>query len=94
MTRFQPGPVISAMLADPRRRKRSFIRSTAAGRGHFAEATHSLVSFAMKLGDDVPFLVRDDGDLDAALHGIGIAKMRNAGEVCAAAHRLSAQSGL
>lgn len=94
VTTRQPSPVISAMLADPRVRKLSFTGSTAVGRGLLAEAAQSVVSASMELGGNAPFLVFDDADLEAALEGAMIAKMRNAGEACTAANRFYVQSGI
>ncbi|RRH69272.1 NAD-dependent succinate-semialdehyde dehydrogenase [Falsigemmobacter faecalis] len=94
ITTRRPGPVVSAMLADPRVRKLSFTGSTAVGRGLLAEAAKSVVSASMELGGNAPFLVFDDADLQAALDGAMIAKMRNAGEACTAANRFYVQDGL
>ncbi len=41
----------------------------------------------MELGGNAPFLVFEDADLDAAVEGALIAKMRNGGEACTAANR-------
>ncbi|MGA0542220.1 NAD-dependent succinate-semialdehyde dehydrogenase [Neotabrizicola sp. VNH66] len=94
LTTTQPGPVTNAMLADPRVRKLSFTGSTGVGRGLLAEAAKTVVSCSMELGGNAPFLVFDDADLEAALDGAMIAKMRNAGEACTAANRFYVQSGI
>lgn len=94
ITTTRPGPVVAAMLADPRVRKLSFTGSTGVGRSLLAEAARHVVSCAMELGGNAPFLVFDDADLDAALDGAMLAKMRNAGEACTAANRFYAQSGI
>lgn len=94
ITTSQPGPVVNAMLADPRVRKLSFTGSTGVGRTLLAEAAKTVVSCSMELGGNAPFLVFDDADLDAALDGAMIAKMRNAGEACTAANRFYVQSGI
>lgn len=94
VTTTKPGPVVGAMLADPRVRKLSFTGSTAVGRRLLAEAAGSVVSCSMELGGNAPFLVFDDADLEAALDGAMIAKMRNAGEACTAANRFYVQSGI
>ena len=94
VTTSQPGPVVSAMLADPRVRKLSFTGSTGVGRTLLAEAAKTVVSCSMELGGNAPFVVFDDADLDAALDGAMIAKMRNAGEACTAANRFYVQAGL
>ena len=81
------GAVVSAMLHDPRVRKLSFTGSTEVGRVLLREAADQVVNCSMELGGNAPFLVLDDADLDAALDGAMIAKMRNAGEACTAANR-------
>ncbi|WP_157019932.1 NAD-dependent succinate-semialdehyde dehydrogenase [Mesorhizobium xinjiangense] len=94
LTTKDPGAVTNAMLADPRIRKLSFTGSTGVGRLLLAEAAKSVVSCSMELGGNAPFVVFDDADLDAALDGAMIAKMRNAGEACTAANRFYVQSGI
>ncbi|NMA98773.1 MAG: aldehyde dehydrogenase family protein, partial [Phyllobacteriaceae bacterium] len=94
ITTTSPGPVTSAILADPRVRKLSFTGSTGVGRTLLAEAAKHVISCAMELGGNAPFIVFDDADLDAALDGAMIAKMRNAGEACTAANRIYVQSGI
>ncbi len=94
LTTRQPAAITNAMLADPRVRKLSFTGSTGVGRTLLAEAAKSVVSCSMELGGNAPFLVFDDADLQAALDGAMIAKMRNAGEACTAANRFYVQSGI
>lgn len=81
------GAVVSAMLHDPRVRKLSFTGSTEVGRVLLREAADQVVNCSMELGGNAPFLVLDDADLDAAVDGAMIAKMRNGGEACTAANR-------
>lgn len=81
------GAVVSAMVHDPRVRKLSFTGSTEVGRVLLREASDGVVNISMELGGNAPFLVFADADLDAALEGAMIAKMRNAGEACTAANR-------
>jgi succinate-semialdehyde dehydrogenase / glutarate-semialdehyde dehydrogenase len=81
------GPVVSAMLADPRVRKLSFTGSTEVGRTLLAIAAEHVVNCSMELGGNAPFVVFADADLDAAISGAMIAKMRNGGEACTAANR-------
>ena len=81
------GAVVSAMLHDPRVRKLSFTGSTEVGRILLREAADQVVNCSMELGGNAPFVVLDDADLDAAVDGAMIAKMRNAGEACTAANR-------
>jgi succinate-semialdehyde dehydrogenase/glutarate-semialdehyde dehydrogenase len=86
------GAVVSAMLHDPRVRKLSFTGSTEVGRVLLREAADQVVSTSMELGGNAPFIVFDDADLDAAVDGAMVAKMRNAGEACTAANRFYVQS--
>jgi succinate-semialdehyde dehydrogenase/glutarate-semialdehyde dehydrogenase len=81
------GPVVSAMLADPRVRKLSFTGSTEVGRVLLATAAETVTNCSMELGGNAPFLIFDDADVDAAIEGALIAKMRNGGEACTAANR-------
>lgn len=94
VTTSDPGPVVGAMLDDPRTRKLSFTGSTRVGKLLLAEAARSVLSCSMELGGNAPFLVFDDADLDAALDGAMVAKMRNAGEACTAANRFYVQRGI
>jgi succinate-semialdehyde dehydrogenase/glutarate-semialdehyde dehydrogenase len=81
------GPVVSAMLHDPRVRVVSFTGSTEVGRKLLHEAADNIVKPAMELGGNAPFIVFEDADIDAAIEGAMIAKMRNMGEACTAANR-------
>jgi succinate-semialdehyde dehydrogenase/glutarate-semialdehyde dehydrogenase len=81
------GAVVSAMLHDPRVRKLSFTGSTEVGRVLLKEAADQVINCSMELGGNAPFLVFADADLDAAVDGAMIAKMRNGGEACTAANR-------
>jgi len=94
LTTSTPGPVTAAMLADPRVRKLSFTGSTQIGRVLLAEAAKHVVSCSMELGGNAPLIVFDDADLELAIEGAMLAKMRNGGEACTAANRLYVQSGL
>ena len=82
------GAIVSAMLHDPRVRKLSFTGSTEVGRILLKEAADQVVNCSMELGGNAPFVVFADADLDAAIDGAMIAKMRNGGEACTAANRL------
>jgi len=86
------GAVVSAMLHDDRVRKLSFTGSTEVGRVLLREAADRVVNVSMELGGNAPFLVFADADLDAAIEGAMIAKMRNAGEACTSANRIYAQA--
>jgi len=90
----QSGEVVSAMLADPRVRKLSFTGSTEVGRTLLNLANDHIVNCSMELGGNAPFLVFADADLDAAIEGAMIAKMRNGGEACTAANRFYVERGV
>lgn len=94
LTTTNPGSMTAHVLADPRVRKLSFTGSTGVGKQLLAEAAKHVISCSMELGGNAPFVVFDDADLDAALDGAMIAKMRNAGEACTAANRFYVQSGI
>ncbi|HVC43050.1 MAG TPA: NAD-dependent succinate-semialdehyde dehydrogenase [Candidatus Saccharimonadales bacterium] len=88
------GPVVNAMLHDPRVRKLSFTGSTEVGRGLLQQAADCIVNCSMELGGNAPFVVFDDADLESALAGAMVAKMRNGGEACTAANRFLVQRGI
>src|SRR5919107_4324079 len=88
------GKVVSAMLHDPRVRKVSFTGSTEVGRMLLAKAADNVVNTSMELGGNAPFVVFADADLDAALDGAMVAKMRNGGEACTAANRFYVEAGV
>jgi succinate-semialdehyde dehydrogenase/glutarate-semialdehyde dehydrogenase len=79
--------VVPAMLGDERVRLVSFTGSTEVGRTLLTEAAKTVVNTSMELGGNAPFLVFEDADLDAAVEGAMIAKMRNGGQSCIAANR-------
>ena len=81
------GPVVDAMLADPRVRVVSFTGSTEVGRKLLTSAAKNIVTPVMELGGNAPFIVFEDADIDAAVEGAMIAKMRNMGEACTSANR-------
>src|ERR1700758_1105992 len=81
------GATVSAMLHDPRVRKLSFTGSTEVGRILLREAADTVISSSMELGGNAPFIIFEDADIDAAVEGAMIAKMRNGGEACTAANR-------
>ena len=75
------------MLNDSRVRKLSFTGSTEVGRILLREAAETVVNCSMELGGNAPFIIFEDADIDAAVEGALIAKMRNGGEACTAANR-------
>src|ERR671929_1836012 len=88
------GKVVSAMLHDPRVRVVSFTGSTEVGRKLLHEAADCVVKPAMELGGNAPFIVFEDADIDAAIEGAMVAKMRNIGEACTAANRFYVHSSV
>ncbi len=87
LTSRKSGAVVSAMLNDPRVRKLSFTGSTEVGRVLLREAADTVVNCSMELGGNAPFIIFEDADVDAAVEGALLAKMRNGGEACTAANR-------
>jgi succinate-semialdehyde dehydrogenase/glutarate-semialdehyde dehydrogenase len=94
VTTTKAGPVVNAMLHDARVRKLSFTGSTHVGRILLSQASHQVVGCSMELGGNAPFVVFDDADLEAAVAGAMVAKMRNGGEACTAANRFYVQKGI
>jgi len=87
VTTSRSGALASAVLHDPRVRKLSFTGSTEVGRILLREAADQVINCSMELGGNAPFIVMEDADIDAAIEGALIAKMRNGGEACTAANR-------
>jgi succinate-semialdehyde dehydrogenase/glutarate-semialdehyde dehydrogenase len=94
LTSARSGDVVAAMLADRRVRKLSFTGSTEVGRILLNLANEHIVNCSMELGGNAPFVVFEDADLDAAIEGAMVAKMRNGGEACTAANRFFVQDGV
>jgi succinate-semialdehyde dehydrogenase/glutarate-semialdehyde dehydrogenase len=87
VTTSSTGELSTALQADDRLRKVSFTGSTAVGRTLVAQSADRLQRLSMELGGNAPFLVFEDADLDAAVEGAMVAKMRNMGEACTSANR-------
>ncbi|SKB89060.1 succinate semialdehyde dehydrogenase [Arthrobacter sp. 49Tsu3.1M3] len=94
ITTSKTSDVMTPILADPRVRKLSFTGSTSVGRHLLRQAADNVLKCSMELGGNAPFLVFDDADLDLALDGAMIAKMRNGGQACTAANRIYVQRGI
>ncbi|KAB7761410.1 NAD-dependent succinate-semialdehyde dehydrogenase [Mycolicibacterium mucogenicum] len=82
-----PGELTKALMDDGRLRKLTFTGSTGVGRALVQQGGEKLLRMSMELGGNAPFLVFDDADIDAAVDGAILAKMRNGGEACTAANR-------
>jgi succinate-semialdehyde dehydrogenase/glutarate-semialdehyde dehydrogenase len=87
ITASSSGETMGPLIADPRLRKLSFTGSTEVGRSLMAQASDNLLKLSMELGGNAPFIVFEDADIDDAVQGAMIAKMRNVGEACTAANR-------
>jgi succinate-semialdehyde dehydrogenase / glutarate-semialdehyde dehydrogenase len=87
VTSSASGSVMEPLIRDPRTRKLSFTGSTEVGRTLIEQSAQQILRVSMELGGNAPFLIFEDADLDAAVEGAMIAKMRNIGEACTAANR-------
>ena len=85
------GAAISKMLHDSRLKNLSFTGSTEVGRILLREAADNVIRCSMELGGNAPFVVFDDADIDEAVKGLMLAKMRNGGAACTAANRVLVQ---
>jgi len=94
VTTADPGPVVEPMIRDGRARKLSFTGSTAVGRKLLEQCADQVMRTSMELGGNAPFVVFEDADLDAAVEGAMLAKMRNIGEACTAANRFYVHSSV
>jgi succinate-semialdehyde dehydrogenase/glutarate-semialdehyde dehydrogenase len=87
VTTSHTGEFSETLQADDRLRKVSFTGSTGVGKLLVRQSADRLQRLSMELGGNAPFLVFDDADVDAAVEGAMVAKMRNMGEACTAANR-------
>nr|WP_240457900.1 NAD-dependent succinate-semialdehyde dehydrogenase [Halomonas socia] len=94
ITSSTTAPVVNTMLNDSRVRKLSFTGSTEVGRVLLRQAANQVIHSSMELGGNAPFVVCADADLDEAIEGAMIAKMRNGGEACTAANRFIVHESL
>jgi succinate-semialdehyde dehydrogenase/glutarate-semialdehyde dehydrogenase len=94
ITAKSAGAVIEPLLKDERTRKLSFTGSTEVGRSLIEQSAQQVLRVSMELGGNAPFLVFADADLDAAVDGAMLAKMRNVGEACTAANRFHVHESL
>ena len=89
-----PGSVVQPWMSSGLARKISFTGSTAVGVKLLEQAGQHVMRASMELGGNAPFIVFDDADLDVAVEGAMLAKLRNMGEACTAANRLFVQRGI
>jgi succinate-semialdehyde dehydrogenase/glutarate-semialdehyde dehydrogenase len=94
ITTSNTGAVMGPLIADPRLRKLTFTGSTEVGRTLIEQSAQNLLRVSMELGGNAPFIVFEDADLDAAVEGAMLAKMRNIGEACTAANRFLVQASV
>jgi succinate-semialdehyde dehydrogenase/glutarate-semialdehyde dehydrogenase len=94
LTTDHASELVGVALDDPRVRKLSFTGSTEVGRVLLKQAADRVVNSSMELGGNDPFIVLDDADLDAAVEGAMLAKMRNGGQACTAANRFLVQESV
>ncbi|UOZ07528.1 NAD-dependent succinate-semialdehyde dehydrogenase [Amycolatopsis sp. WQ 127309] len=94
VTTSDSGGVMEPLIRDGRARKLSFTGSTGVGRKLLEQCADKVLRTSMELGGNAPFLVFEDADMDAAIEGAMLAKMRNIGEACTAANRFYVQRGV
>ena len=94
VTPVPTGPIVAKMLARPEVRKLSFTGSTEVGRDLLRECAQTVVSASMELGGNAPVIVLPGADLDQAVEGALLAKMRNGGSACTAANRFYVHDSL
>ncbi len=94
ITGKRSGELIEPLLKDSRTRKLSFTGSTEVGRSLIEQSAEQVLRVSMELGGNAPFLVFEDADLDAAIEGAMLAKMRNIGEACTSANRFHVHESL
>ena len=94
VTTSDSGGVCEPIIKDPRLRKLTFTGSTGVGKTLVAQAADQLLKVSMELGGNAPFIVFGDADVDAAVEGAMLAKMRNIGEACTSANRFLVHQSL
>ena len=94
ITTSRSGAVSEPIIRDPRLRKLTFTGSTQVGRRLIEQSAEQVLKVSMELGGNAPFLVFADADLDRAVDGAMLAKMRNIGEACTAANRFLVHESL
>jgi succinate-semialdehyde dehydrogenase / glutarate-semialdehyde dehydrogenase len=94
ITTSRAGEVSTAVLADPRVMTLSFTGSTAVGKALLRQTADRVLRSSMELGGNAPFVVLEGADVDAAVSGAMVAKMRNGGAACTAANRFYVHASL
>ena len=91
---MDPATITSAIMEDRRVRKLSFTGSTEVGKLLMKQAADTMKRLSLELGGHAPFIVFDDADIDAAVEGAVVSKMRNMGQTCVCANRIFVQRGV
>jgi succinate-semialdehyde dehydrogenase/glutarate-semialdehyde dehydrogenase len=94
ITAKRSGEIMEPLIKDPRTRKLSFTGSTPVGRMLIEQSAEQVLKVSMELGGNAPFLVFEDADLDKAVEGALLAKMRNGGEACTSANRFHVHASI
>ncbi|TQJ50062.1 NAD-dependent succinate-semialdehyde dehydrogenase [Phycicoccus sp. SLBN-51] len=94
ITTSRTGEVMEPIIRDPRLRKLTFTGSTPVGRKLVEQSAEQLLRVSMELGGNAPFIVFEDAEVDRAVEGAMLAKMRNIGEACTAANRFYVHESL
>ncbi len=94
VTGLDAGDITSAIMDDERVRKLSFTGSTAVGKMLMKQSADTMKRLSLELGGHAPFIVFDDADIEAAVEGAMISKMRNMGQTCVCANRIFVQKGV
>ncbi len=94
VTSSSSGSTMGPLISDVRARKLSFTGSTEVGRKLIEQSAEQILRVSMELGGNAPFIIFDDADVDAAVEGALVAKMRNVGEACTAANRFHVAGGV
>ena len=88
VTTSDPGSVVGEWMSSGLARKVSFTGSTEVGKLLLSQASHTVMRTSMELGGNAAFIVCDDADIERAVDGAMVAKMRNMGQACTAANRI------
>ena len=91
---MDPAAITGAIMQDRRVRKLSFTGSTEVGKLLMKQSADTMKRLSLELGGHAPFIVFDDADVDAAVEGALVSKMRNMGQTCVCANRIFVQRGI
>ena len=91
---MDPAAITAPIMEDRRVRKLSFTGSTEVGKRLMKQSADTMKRLSLELGGHAPFIVFDDADVDAAVEGALVSKMRNMGQTCVCANRVFVQRGI